>query len=266
MSRIIAAPPIFCSFAAFLLLGFVGFVIDRVSSFHIIIPRGERTHAGTIIQPVQQHITAHVRISGTKLHIFRKRRWSAEGSTITEADAGRRNKNRKLSPRQLRKLANHPLHQAGQGFIAASVQSMGMLFYNVGGMEHKEIQSELLEAGNHLVAASKTWDNDWRATKHKLADAARVFDDISNTFGSAQIDDAESLATLFEAVALELDDMSRIEKRRKTAPNLFSVRDHLLSVAEILQENSVAETDDHDMITSFVGLSDSFGRLAKRYS
>lgn len=133
-------------------------------------------------------------------------------------------------------------------------------------MEHKEIQSELLEAGNHLVAASKSWDNDWKATKTHLVDASRVFADISNTFGSAQIDDAESLATLFEAVGLELDDMARIERRRKTAPNLFAIRDHLASVAEILQENSVAETDDHDMITSFVGTSECFDKLAERYS
>ena len=38
-------------------------------------------------------------------------------------------KTKKLSPRQLRKLANHPLHQAGQTFVAASVQSMGCLLY-----------------------------------------------------------------------------------------------------------------------------------------
>mmetsp|Transcript_3824 Transcript_3824/g.8356 ORF Transcript_3824/g.8356 Transcript_3824/m.8356 type:complete len:261 (+) Transcript_3824:87-869(+) len=248
-------------FFSLLLQSFVG----RASSFHIRIVSAchERMLMPIHPVPVQQSlIFAANRRSDTTLHIFRKRGSSEEGSTTTESGS----KNKKLSPRQLRKLANHPLHQAGQTFVAASVQSMGMLFYNVGGMEHKEIQSELLEAGNHLVAASKTWDSDWKATRHNLGDAARVFDDIANTFGSAQIDDAESLATLFEAVGLELQDMSRIEKRRKTSPNLFSVRDHLLSVAEILQENSVAETDDHDMITSFVGVSDSFGRLAERYS
>ena len=173
---------------------------------------------------------------------------------------------KKLSPRQLRRLANHPLHQAGQTFVAASVQSMGMLFYNVGGMEHKEIQQELLAAGTHLVSAAKSWDSDWRAARDSLHDASNVFMDISDTFGSAQIDDAESLATLFESIGLELDDMSRIERRRKCADNLLAVRDHLASVAEILDENAVAETDDHDMITSFYAASDGFGKLAERYS
>ena len=173
---------------------------------------------------------------------------------------------KKLSPRQLRRLANHPLHQAGQTFVAASVQSMGMLFYNVGGMEHKEIQQELLAAGTHLVSAAKSWDSDWKVARECLHDASNVFMDISDTFGSAQIDDAESLATLFESIGLELDDMSRIERRRKCAENLLAVRDHLASVAEILDENAVAETDDHDMITSFYAASDGFGKLADRYS
>ena len=175
-------------------------------------------------------------------------------------------KTKKLSPRQLRKLANHPLHQAGQTFVAASVQSMGMLFYNVGGMEHKEIQQELLAAGTHLVSAAKAWDSDWRAARDSLRNASDVFVDISDTFGSAQIDDAESLATLFESIGLELEDASRIERRRRTTDNLLAVRDHLASVAEILDENAVAETDDHDMITSFYAASDGFEKLAKRYS
>ena len=175
-------------------------------------------------------------------------------------------KTKKLSPRQLRKLANHPLHQAGQTFVAASVQSMGMLFYNVGGMEHKEIQQELLAAGTHLVSAAKAWDSDWRAARDSLRNASDVFVDISDTFGSAQIDDAESLATLFESIGLELEDASRIERRRRTTDNLLAVRDHLASVAEILDENAVAESDDHDMITSFYAASDGFGKLAKRYS
>ena len=175
-------------------------------------------------------------------------------------------KTKKLSPRQLRKLANHPLHQAGQTFVAASVQSMGMLFYNVGGMEHKEIQQELLAAGTHLVSAAKAWDSDWRAARDSLRNASDVFVDISDTFGSAQIDDAESLATLFESIGLELEDASRIERRRRTTDNLLAVRDHLASVAEILDENAVAESDDHDMITSFYAASDGFEKLAKRYS
>lgn len=180
---------------------------------------------------------------------------------------GEQNKTpKKLSPRQLRRLANHPLHQAGQTFVAASVQSMGMLFYNVGGMEHKEIQQELLAAGTHLVSAAKSWDSDWKVARESLHDASNVFMDISDTFGSAQIDDAESLATLFESIGLELDDMSRIERRRKCADNLLAVRDHLASVAEILDENAVAESDDHDMITSFYAASDGFGKLAERYT
>ena len=150
--------------------------------------------------------------------------------------------------------------------MAASVQSMAMLFYNVWTMEHKEVQSRLLAAGTHLAAASKTWDSDWGTTQECLADASLVFADISDTFGSAQIDDAESLATLFEAVGLELEDMSKIEKRRKTRDNLFAIRDHLGSVADILQENSVCVSDDHDMIASFVGASDCFERLGQRYS
>ena len=180
-------------------------------------------------------------------------------------------KTKKLSPRQLRKLANHPLHQAGQTFVAASVQSMGMLFYNVGGMEHKEIQQELLAAGTHLVSAAKAWDSDWRAARDSLRNASDVFVDISDTFGSAQIDDAEGLATLFEAVGLELGDMAGITGCMSTGPagsvpNLYAIRDHLEAVAEILRINAVAETDDHDMILSFVGASDSFGRLADRHS
>jgi hypothetical protein len=188
----------------------------------------------------------------------RRRRSSSKESTAKSP--------KKLSPRQLRRLANHPLHQAGQTFVAASVQSMGMLFYNVGGMEHKEIQQELLLAGTHLVSAAKSWDSDWKVSRISLHDASNVFIDISDTFGSAQIDDAESLATLFESIGLELDDMSRIERRRKCAENLLAIRDHLASVAEILDENAVAETDDHDMITSFYAASDGFGNLAERYS
>lgn len=242
-----------------------------------------------------QHVPATPAVS---LNLFRNRRGSAvekdkdlevdeedigvkigddtgTGGENTNSDRRRRSSSKskgeskttkKLSPRQLRRLANHPLHQAGQTFVAASVQSMGMLFYNVGGMEHKEIQQELLAAGTHLVSAAKSWDSDWKVARECLHDASNVFMDVSDTFGSAQIDDAESLATLFESIGLELDDMSRIERRRKCADNLLAVRDHLASVAEILDENAVAETDDHDMITSFYAASDGFGKLAERYT
>ena len=282
-----------------IVLGSVG----NISAFQM--PSSQRSHRCILTDAPHAHVppqwlaaasaaaaAAHPRgTAASSLNLFRNRRGSSvekdkngaedvgnvggetgnaatNNDESTDDDRRRRSSKtpKKLSPRQLRRLANHPLHQAGQTFVAASVQSMGMLFYNVGGMEHKEIQQELLAAGTHLVSAAKSWDSDWKVARESLHDASNVFMDISDTFGSAQIDDAESLATLFESIGLELDDMSRIERRRKCADNLLAVRDHLASVAEILDENAVAETDDHDMITSFYAASDGFGKLAERYS
>jgi hypothetical protein len=39
--------------------------------------------------------------------------------------------------------ADNPLTSAGLSFVSASSKSLGMLFYNIGGMDHKEIQALL---------------------------------------------------------------------------------------------------------------------------
>jgi len=190
-----------------------------------------------------------------------------EGS---EAEGGRDRRSRR---RRFLGRRTHPLREAGETFVAASTQSMGMLFYNVGGLDHKDVQASLLAAGTHLLAASDAWEDrgEWDGVAEEISAAAGVFAGVADLFGSAQIDDAEGLATLFEAVGLELGDMAGITGCMSTGPagsvpNLYAIRDHLEAVAEILRINAVAETDDHDMILSFVGASDSFGRLADRHS
>ena len=101
---------------------------------------------------------------------------------------------------------------AGLSFISASDKSLGMLFYNVGGMDHKEIQSYLLRIGNHLVAAGESWSTSWDDVRDSMELAALAFYDISNVFGSANIDESMPLGELFENVGKELEDISAIRK------------------------------------------------------
>eukprot|EP00574_Skeletonema_japonicum_P009654 CAMPEP_0201735912 /NCGR_PEP_ID=MMETSP0593-20130828/38304_1 /ASSEMBLY_ACC=CAM_ASM_000672 /TAXON_ID=267983 /ORGANISM="Skeletonema japonicum, Strain CCMP2506" /LENGTH=147 /DNA_ID=CAMNT_0048229551 /DNA_START=130 /DNA_END=570 /DNA_ORIENTATION=+ len=58
-------------------------------------------------------------------------------------------------------IINNPLKSAGLSFKSASTKSLGMLFYNIGGMDHKEIQALLLQGGTHLVNAGAAWTTDW---------------------------------------------------------------------------------------------------------
>ncbi|KAL7465577.1 hypothetical protein ACHAXS_005898, partial [Conticribra weissflogii] len=104
----------------------------------------------------------------------------------------------------------NPLRSAGLSFISASTKSLGMLFYNIGGMDHKEIQALLLQAGTHLLSAGNSWDDDWDSVRESMFAASHAFYDISNVFGSANIDESLPLAMLFEKIGNELEDISDI--------------------------------------------------------
>ena len=107
-------------------------------------------------------------------------------------------------------FADNPLKSAGLSFVSASSKSLGMLFYNIGGMDHKDIQALLLEAGTHLVAAGEAWHSDWDAVRDSMSYASTAFYDISNVFGSANIDESMPLGTLFDNIGKELEDISEI--------------------------------------------------------
>ena len=152
--------------------------------------------------------------------------------------------------------AENPLKSAGLSFISASTKSLGMLFYNIGGMDHKEIQALLLQAGTHLVAAGESWTCDWDAVRESMASASEAFYDISNVFGSSNIDESLPLGTLFEQIGRELEDISEISGccavgPHSSHPNLLAIEKSLSDVAKILKKNSVASTDEHMMCTLF---------------
>ena len=145
-----------------------------------------------------------------------------------------------------------------------------VLFYNIGGMDHKEIQALLLQAGTYLVAAGESWDKDWNDVRDSCADAAEAFYDISNVFGSANIDESIPLGTLFEKIGRELEDISDISGCTSvgppcSVPNLLAVEEHLIEISKILKMNSVAATDEHMMSTLFKEVAELFGEMAGRY-
>jgi hypothetical protein len=165
---------------------------------------------------------------------------------------------------------NNPLKSAGLSFISASTKSLGMLFYNIGGMDHKEIQALLLQAGTHLVHAGNAWTSDWDVVRDCMYSAAKSFYDISNVFGSANIDESLELGTLFEKIGSELEDISNIGGCCSvgppcSSPNLLAVEECLVSISKILKKNSVAATDEHMMCTLFYEVAELFGEMAARY-
>ena len=164
----------------------------------------------------------------------------------------------------------NPLQSAGLSFISASDKSLGMLFYNIGGMDHKEIQALLLQAGTHLVEAGESWTTDWDSVRDSMESASQAFYDISNVFGSANIDESMPLGTLFENIGRELEDISSISGCTSvgppcSVPNLLAVEEHLTAVSKILKKNSVAATDEHMMCTLFKEVAELFGEMAGRY-
>ncbi|KAL3792458.1 hypothetical protein HJC23_001576 [Cyclotella cryptica] len=167
-------------------------------------------------------------------------------------------------------IPHNPLQSAGLSFVSASTKSLGMLFYNIGGMDHKDIQALLLQAGTHLVEAGSSWDNDWDAVRDSMESAAHAFYDISNVFGSANIDESLELALLFENIGKELEDISTISGCCAIGPpsscgNLLAVEEHLTEISRILKKNSVAATDEHMMCTLFKEVAELFRDMAERY-
>mmetsp|Transcript_159 Transcript_159/g.340 ORF Transcript_159/g.340 Transcript_159/m.340 type:complete len:282 (-) Transcript_159:78-923(-) len=165
---------------------------------------------------------------------------------------------------------SNPLKSAGLSFISASTKSLGMLFYNIGGMDHKEIQALLLEAGTHLVNAGTAWTSDWDIVRDCMYSASQSFYSISNVFGSANIDESLELGTLFEQIGNELEDISNIGGCTSvgppcSSPNLLAVEEYLVAISKILKKNSVAATDEHMMCTLFYEVAGLFGEMASRY-
>lgn len=165
---------------------------------------------------------------------------------------------------------DNPLRSAGLSFVSASSKSLGMLFYNIGGVDHKEIQALLLAAGTHLLAAGDAWESDWDAVRDSMEMAAKAFYDISNVFGSANIDESMPLALLFEKIGEELEDISTIGGCCAVGPpssasNLLNIEEHLTEVSKILKMNSVAATDEHMMCTLFKEVAMLFGEMAGKY-
>ena len=165
---------------------------------------------------------------------------------------------------------SNPLKSAGLSFISASTKSLGMLFYNIGGMDHKEIQALLLEAGTHLVNAGTAWTSDWDIVRDCMYSASQSFYSISNVFGSANIDESLELGTLFEQIGNELEDISNIGGCTSvgppcSSPNLLAVEEYLVAISKILKKNSVAATDEHMMCTLFYEVAGLFGEMAGRY-
>lgn len=164
----------------------------------------------------------------------------------------------------------NPVKSAGLSFVSASSKSLGMLFYNIGGMDHKEIQALLLQAGSHLVSAGESWTTDWDAVRESMESASKAFYDISNVFGSAQIDESMPLGVLFEKIGREMEDISSISGCCAvgppcSAPNLLGVEEYLIEVSKIMKKNSVASTDEHMMCTLFREVAELFGEMAGRY-
>lgn len=165
---------------------------------------------------------------------------------------------------------DNPLKSAGLSFVSASSKSLGMLFYNIGGMDHKEIQALLLNAGTHLVAAGDQWSTDWEAVRESMQMASEAFVAIGDVFGSANIDESMPLGTSFEQIGRELGDVAEISGCCAvgppcSVPNLLAVEEQLISISQILKKNSVASTDEHMMCTLFKEVAELFGEMAGRY-
>ena len=137
-------------------------------------------------------------------------------------------------------------------------------------MDHKEIQALLLQAGTALVSAGSAWETDWTLVTYSMEDASKSFYDISNVFGSANIDESLELALLFERIGKELEDISTISGCVAIGPpsscsNLFAVEKHLMDISTILKKNSVAATDEHMMCTLFKEVAELFRDMGERY-
>ena len=195
---------------------------------------------------------------------IRRQKWSSLSTalfsaTITTSEEDNNNHN-----------INNPLKSAGLSFQSASTKSLGMLFYNIGGLDHKEIQALLLSAGTHLVHAGEAWSTNWDTVRESMYTASQSFYDISNVFGSANIDESLELGTLFERIGCELEDISNISGCTSvgppcSSPNLLVVEECLVSISKILKKNSVASTDEHMMCTLFYEVAELFGEMAGRY-
>lgn len=167
--------------------------------------------------------------------------------------------------------SDNPLRSAGKSFISASDKSLGMLFYNVGGLDHKEIQALLLQAGTCLVDAGERWHDDWDGVRDFTYNASNAFARIANTFGSASIDESMELAMSFEKISEELLMISEISGCSSvgppcSSPHLLTIEEELVAISKILRLNSVAATDDHMMSTLFREVAELFGELASRYT
>lgn len=162
---------------------------------------------------------------------------------------------------------DNPIKSAGLSFLSASSKSLGMLFYNIGGLDHKDVQGLLLQAGTHLVRAGECWSTDWSTVRDNILLASGAFYAISNVFGSANIDESLALGTLFENIGRELRDISNISGCGNvgppcSVPNLLAIQEELIGVSIILKKNSVASTDEHMMATLFREVAELFGQMA----
>lgn len=137
-------------------------------------------------------------------------------------------------------------------------------------MDHKEIQAHLLQAGSSLLSAGKAWDTNWDDVTYAMEDASKAFYDISNVFGSANIDESLELALSFESIGDELREISSISGCTAIGPpsscgNLFAIEKHLMDVSVVLKKNSVAATDEHMMCTLFREVAELFRDMGGRY-
>ena len=124
--------------------------------------------------------------------------------------------------------------------------------------------------GTHLVIAGESWTTDWDAVRASIEYASTAFYDISEVFGSANIDESLELGTLFEQIGHELEDISAISGCCAvgppcSVPNLLMIEEHLTAVSRILKKNCVSATDEHMMCTLFKEVAELFGNLAKEY-
>ena len=224
-------------------------------------------------------VVPHINVAA---HHGRQRQQHANGNYLC-AITNHENENRRIQPLAAATInegtttddcdtddADNPITSAGLSFVSASSKSLGMLFYNIGGMDHKEIQALLLRAGTHLVSAGRHWSSDWDVVRESMYSASRAFYSISDVFGSSQIDESMPLGDLFERIGRELEDISSIGGCCAvgppcSSPNLLAVEETLIEVSRILKKNSVASTDEHMMCTLFREVAELFGEMAGRY-
>jgi hypothetical protein len=147
-------------------------------------------------------------------------------------------------------------------FIAANPTALGSMknagdsFVSLSKLLDPPSASSFQSAGDALLQAHASWTVDWAEVTMALADAATSFSRISDQFSESN----SAASDLYQKISLELEDASNISGcisigPPSSVPNLEAIRDHLLELSELEDEDVHSPTASAHLLEAFQAIT-----------